>query len=196
MQKGQSALRSMATLLMIALLLTFALQRHAEANSNMEELQRKVADITLLKGQLGDRQQQAETALEALLKQQNELLAEVHVLMKSLSIRSFQDAQEHLRIRYDIQLLGTIAAYCQAFEAKIRLYQTGRDKLTYLQQLADDDAKMIATLNDFHIDALATQISLVINQYLDEAHTIQIDLEKIEIKSSQTIWEAIVGGKL
>ena len=180
MQKGQSALRSMATLLMIALLLTFALQRHAEANSNMEELQRKVADITLLKGQLGDRQQQAE----------------VHVLMKSLSIRSFQDAQEHLRIRYDIQLLGTIAAYCQAFEAKIRLYQTGRDKLTYLQQLADDDAKMIATLNDFHIDALATQISLVINQYLDEAHTIQIDLEKIEIKSSQTIWEAIVGGKL
>ena len=193
--KSKSALGLFAKSALTALVLISAFCFNADADSNIEELQHKVADITLLKGQLGDRQQQAEAALEALLKQQNDLLAEVHVLVKSLKIRTFQDAQQHLRMRYDMELLGTIAAYRQAFESKIRLYQSGRDKLTYLQQLADDDTKMITTLSDFRIDALATQISLVINQYLAEAHAIEIDPQHIETMSSQSIWEDIADGK-
>jgi hypothetical protein len=167
----------------------------AQANSNIAELQRKIADITLLKKQLGDRQRQAESALETLLKQHNDLLAEAHVLISSFKIRSFEDSQQNLRLRYDMELLGTIAAYRRAFEAKIRLYQTGRDKLVYLQQLAQDDTKMVATLSDFQMDALATQISLVINQYLGEAHNIQIDPQAIEPVSSQKIWENIATAK-
>jgi predicted peptidase len=162
----------------------------AQAN-NIVELQRKIADITLLKKQLSDRQQQAESALEALLKKRNDLLAEVHVLIGSFKINTFKDAQQNLRLRYDMELLGTIAAYRQAFETKIHLYQTGQDKLVYLQQLAQDDTKMVATLSDFQIDALATQISLVINQYLDEAHNIQIDYQAIASVPPQKIWEEI-----
>jgi len=194
-QKSKSALGLIARTALTALVLIPAVWFNAQANSNIEELQRKIADITLLKGQLGDRQHQAEAALETLLKQQNDLLAEVHVLIKSFKIKTFQDAQQHLRMRYDMELLGSIAAYRQAFETKIRFYQTGRDKLTYLQQLADDDTKMITTLSDFRIDALATQISLVINQYLKEAHAIQIDPERVEVMSSQSIWEDITDRK-
>ncbi len=194
-QKSKSALGLIARSVLTALVLITAIWFNAEADSNIEELQRKIADIILLKGQLGDRQQQAEAALEALLKQENDLLAEVHVLIKSLKIKSFQDAQQHLRMRYDMELLGTVAAYRHAFETKIRFYQTGRDKLTYLQQLADDDTKMITTLSDFRIDALATQISLVINQYLEEAHAIQIDPQHMAVISSQSIWEDIAEGK-
>jgi hypothetical protein len=194
-QKSKSALGLIAKSALTALVLITAVWFNADASSNVEELQRKIADITLLKGQLGDRQQQAEAALEALLKQQNDLLAEVHVLIKSLKIKTFHEAQQHLRMRYDMELLGTIAAYRQAFETKIRFYQTGRGKLTYLKQLADDDAKMIATLSDFRIDALATQISLVINQYLKEAHAIQIDPQHIEVMPSKGIWEDIAEGK-
>jgi hypothetical protein len=162
-----------------------------QAESNIVELQRKIADITLLKKQLGDRQRQAESALEALLKQHNDLLAEAHILISSFNIRTFEDAQQNLRLRYDMELLGTIGAYRQTFEAKVRMYQTGQDKLVYLQQLALDDTKMVAALSDFQMDALATQISLVINQYLDEAHNIQIDPQAIEPVSSGKIWENI-----
>jgi hypothetical protein len=160
-----------------------------QANGDIAELQRKIADITLLKKQLGDRQRQAESAIEALLKQDNALTAEARLLISSFKIRSYEDARQNLRLRYDMELLGTIAAFRQAFTEKIRLYQTGQDKLVYLQQLAQDDAKMVSTLNDFQIDALATQISLVINQYLNEAHNIQIDPQAVEPLSSKLIWE-------
>ena len=180
------------TLALIGLMLLSIPCREAQADSNITELQRKIADITLLKNQLGDRQRQAESALEALLKQHNELLAEAHLLINSFNIRTFKDAQGNLRLRYDMELLGTIAAFRRAFEEKIRLYQNGQDKLVYLKQLAQDDTKMVAALNDFQIDALATQISLVVNQYLDEAHNIQIDPQSVEPISSQQIWEHIL----
>ena len=179
----------------IGLVLFSALCHDSQADGSITELQRKIADITLLRKQLGDRQRQAESAVEALMKQNNDLLSETHILVSSFKILTFEDAQRNLRLRYDMDLLGTISAYRRAFEAKIRLYETGQDKLLYLQQLAQDDTKMVAALNDFQIDALATQISLVINQYLEEAHNIQIDPQSIESVPSQQIWELITAAK-
>jgi hypothetical protein len=190
-----SARMSVFKCALISLVLFSILCYDSQADGNISELQRKIADIALLKKQLGDRQRQAESALEALMKQNNELLAETHVLISSFKIQTFDEAQRNLRLRYDMELLGIIAAYRRAFDAKVRLYQTGQDKLVYLQQLAQDDTKMVAALNDFQIDALATQISLVINQYLDEAHNIQIDSQSIESFSSQQIWEQITASK-
>ena len=190
-----SAWIPMIKLALIGLILLSIPCFEALADSNIAELQRKIADITLLKKQLGDRQHQAESALEALLKQHNDLLAESHVLMSSFKIRTFEDAQQNLRLRYDMELLGIIAAYQRAFEEKIRLYQNGQDKLIYLKQLAQDDTKMVAAVGDFQIDALATQISLVINQYLNEAHNIQIDPQTVEAVPSQQIWESFTVDK-
>jgi hypothetical protein len=186
-----SAWISLISIALIGLVLLIMPCCEALADSNVAELQRKIADIALLKKQLGDRQRQAESALEILLKQHNDLLAETHVLISSFNIRTFEDAQRNLRLRYDMELLGTIAAYQRAFEKKIRLYQNGQDKLVYLKQLAQDDTKMVTALSDFQIDALATQISLVINQYLDEAHNIRIDPQAVESVSSQKIWERL-----
>jgi hypothetical protein len=177
------------------LLLGSGIWREAAANSNADELQRKIADIALLNQQLGDRMQQAEAALEAILKQQTSLTDEIHLLIKSFKIKSLDDAQAHLRLRNDLELLRTVDAYRRAFETKIRFYQTGQNKLTYLQQLVEDDARMVATLSDFHIDALTTQVSLVINQYLDDAHSIQIDSQNIDMASTQIIWDTLLRGK-
>jgi predicted peptidase len=183
---------TMIKLALIGLVLLTIPCGEAAADTNIAELQRKIADITLLTKQLSDRQHQAESALEALLKRHNDLMAEAHVLISSFKISSYEDAQRNLRLRYDMELLGTVAAYQRAFEEKIHLYQSGQDKLVYLKQLAQDDTKMVAALNDFQIDALATQISLIINQYLDEAHTIQIDPQTVESVPSQQVWQRLV----
>jgi hypothetical protein len=50
---------------------------------------------------------------------------------------------------------------------------------------------MITTLNDLQIDALTTQISLVINRYLPEAHVIQIDPIRIEPFPPKQVWEKL-----
>lgn len=165
----------------------------AAANPKAEELEQKIADITLLHNQLNDRTHQAATIRNALIEQKDALSAEVAVLVKSLNIKTLSQARRHHRIRYNLELLRTIWAYLDQFEAKLLFYQTGRDKLGYLKQLSDDDIKMINTLNDMKIDALTTQISLVVNRYLPEAHAIEIDPDRIDPPSSEKVWRRIQG---
>lgn len=165
------------------------------ANTKSEELQRKIADIGLLAQQLEDRRLQAEAVLAALVSQQNDLVSEVRLLQKSLNFKSYSQVEEYDRARYNIALLRTITAYTDKITDKIKIYKTGKDKLSYLQQLAEDDIKMIRTLNDFEIDALTTQISLVINRYLGEAHIIQIDPKDIQLPAPEHIWKGIVKGR-
>ena len=160
------------------------------ANPKVETLKRKIADINLLHQQLSDRGLQAQAARDALMTQKQELIAEITVLMKSDDIRTYRQAENNLRIHYNLSLLGILEAYRQTLESKLRLYRTGCDKLSYLSALADDDIKMITTLNDLEIDALTTQISLVINRYLPEAHVIQIDPIRIEPLSPEHVWKS------
>lgn len=181
--------------ILISIMLTILAVTSASAQTKSDELRRKIADIGLLKQQLTDRKQQAETVFAKLLTQQNTLIDEVRLLQKSYDFKTYKQAMKFERIHYNIELLRTMKAYSNAFTHKIRLYQSGQDKLTYLSQLAEDDIKMINTLNDFEIDALTTQISLVINKYLREAHVIQIDPEKVDLPSAEDVWMRIVKGK-
>jgi len=186
-------------LILLAVCINFVLGNshvpNAMANQDAEELQRKMADITLLKQQLEDRMQQADSVLSALKAQQKDMEAEIRVLIKSLNIKTYKQAMHHLRVQYNMELLRTIAAYTKEFNARIDFYRTGRDKLTYLHQLAADDVKMISALDNFQIDALTTQISLIVNKYLPKAHLIQIDPKELELASSQSIWNGIYNKK-
>jgi hypothetical protein len=166
------------------------------AGSEADELRQKIADIGLLKEQLTDRIQQAEGVLAALLTQQRNLVDEVRLLQKSYDMKSYEQVKNFDRARYNIELLRSLTAYADAFTQKIQFYHAGYDKLTYLRQSAQDDIKMIQTMNNFEIDALTTQISLVINTYLRQAHVIQIDPEKIELPSSESVWKKIIQKKL
>lgn len=193
--KQLSIIKSTISFTMVFMLLICFFTMNVSANSKSEELQRKIADLGLLSQQLEDRRQQAEAVLASLLSQRNDIVSEVRLLQKSLNFKSYDQVAKYDRARYNISLLRTINAYTNKIANKIKVYKTGKEKLTYLQQLAEDDIKMIRTLNDFKIDALATQISLVINRYLSEAHIIQIDPKNIELASPEQIWEDIVKGR-
>lgn len=187
--------RNLAINLALACLLVISVAvTRASADSKSEELQRKIADIALLRQQLVDRKTHAEVMHVKLLEQQADLVAEVRLLQKSFGFKSYQQAKKYDRVHYNIELIQTILAYNLMFSDKIKIYQTGYEKLNYLHQLAEDDIKMIRTLNDFEIDALTTQISLVINRYIEEAHIIQIDQKSIKLPPAKKIWEGIVKG--
>ena len=165
----------------------------ALANSNTRELERKAADITLLMEQLEDRRQQADAVLGELSRLENEIANEVRILKKSYDAAVLDDAMSHPRLVYNIKLMQQLLAYDQALEDKIRFYQSGRDKLTYLHQLVQDDLKMTTTIDDFKIDALTTQISMLVNKYLSEAHIIQLDSQRVTQVSPQQVWNHING---
>ena len=167
----------------------------AEVNPKIIELNQKVADIALLQQQLSDRNAQVAAIRKSLIDQQNNLRAEIGILAKSLKIISFAEAQKQLRIRFNLELLQTVHGYLDELDIKALFYEKGRNKLAYLQQSALDDIKMIATINDLKIEALVTQISLVISQYLPDAHVIQINNDNIVRPSAQSLWEDITTGR-
>ncbi len=166
------------------------------ADSRVADLERKIADLSLLNQQLKDRMDQAQAIRTALAEQQEQLVSEIKVLVKTLQIKNFRRAMQELRIRYNIDLLRTTVTYMDKLDDKMNFYQTGRDRLSYLQSLAEDDIRMIATLNELKTDALTTQISLVINRYLPDAHTIQIDPERVNLVSDQQVWKRLIEGNL
>jgi hypothetical protein len=162
-----------------------------KADSKIRELEGRTADIALLKGQLGDRQRQAETVLEELEAFQSEVLDETRIILKSYRIATLEETLAHQRLGFNLRLIQETTAYMLAFNDKIRFYKTGQDKLVYLHQLVQDDLKMSATLNHYEIDALTTQISLLVNRYLQDAHAIQIDPQLVEPISLQQVWELV-----
>ncbi len=162
----------------------------AVANPNIQELQSKAADIALLKNQLGDRKQQADAVLADLTALEYEILNEIRILLKSYQISSIKDVKFHPRLKHNFDLMRQVLAYTRAFREKIRFYQSGEDKLSYLHQLVQDDLKMSTTLNHYEIDALTTQISMLIHRYLAEAHIIQIDPQHLDTPSMQEVWKA------
>lgn len=179
-------------------LMAFAMALPASANTKVikiEELNQKIADIGLLHQQLIDRNDQVTTIRNALLSQKSSLTAEISILAKSLKITTYSEAAHQLRIRNNLELLRSITAYLDELDIKALYYQNGRNKLEYLKKMAEDDVKMISTINDLKIEALMTQISLVVNHYLPEAHVIEIKNDHIIKPSAQTIWQEIMAKK-
>jgi hypothetical protein len=163
----------------------------AQANLKSEELKQKVADISLLSQQLGQRIEQAGEIRKAFDVQKQAISDEINVLRNNHENSSGIPAEDALRIHYNTELLSAIAAYSKQIDAKILFYQTGQDKLAYLRTMALDDIKLIDTLNDLEIDALTTQISLVINVYLAEAHIIRLEPVALTSPDPEAIWQPV-----
>lgn len=163
----------------------------ARANTKSEDLKQKVADIALLHHQLADRIEQAKAIREKFRHQKQSLTDEINVLRQAKQFKTFEDADQHLRIHYNLLLIGSVDGYLKEIDNKILYFETGQNRLVYLQKSASDDIRMIDTLNDLEIDALTTQISLVISQYLPEAHVIQLSTDDITPSPPQLVWERI-----
>lgn len=194
-----TAATRLSGLLLVAGLWLIFLWSHAAAaltDSKADELHAKIADINLLQEQLNERLQQIESLRGELMQRKKELVDEILVLKKNMGIDTFLKSQQQPRVRNNIELLRLIAGVNKEYDNKWAFYQSGCNRLSYLRQSAQDDIHMIATLNNLKIDALTTQISLVINTYLPEAHIMQIDFNNVVLPSAQSVWDDMFGVKI
>jgi|AMWB02.1.fsa_nt_gi hypothetical protein len=176
-------------------MLALAQPVQAEAGANASELQARIADIDLLERQLTERQQEIESLREELTRNRKGLADEIVHLQKSLGVDSYAKAEQHPRICHNLEIMRLISGFNRALESKWAFYQSGCNRLDYLRQSAQDDLRMVTTLNNLKTDALTTQISLVINSYLPEAHTLQIDPKSFELPGTQVVWDELSARK-
>lgn len=165
------------------------------AGSKANELRRKMAEISLLHDQLTEKKEQAFLIRERLYHQLEEYVSEIKIIIKKKKITTYQNIGRAPRIGFNLRLIAEQIQYRKKFDDKILFYQIGTDKLEYLYQQADDDLKMVNTLNDLKIEALLTQIQKVLEQYITEAHKIIIDHETFDIIEAEKLWNDIIKGK-
>jgi hypothetical protein len=167
-----------------------------EAATKTAQLKQRLADISLLHSQLQEKIDSAERLRETLYDEVKKLRAEIVALKKEHQIRTFAEGVEIPRIRYNLTLIRELKGYVANFNEKIRFLQIGSDKLYYLYHQAEDDLRIINTLNDLKIEALQSQIDGVMAAYLPEAHNLLIDLSRIPYETPERIWEEIVSGAI
>ncbi|GEM_PF-5293736 len=164
------------------------------ADQKIDLLQQKIADLQLLDSELERQVSQAAALKSKLVERKHALEQELVDLNQLLKLRSFRDASQRPRFKYDLKLIAMLNAYIDALVKKIDFYQIGRDKVAFLLQLAEDDIRMLSALSDLRIEALTTQISLLINRYLPEAHAIVIEADDLRPCSPRTVWKKLASG--
>lgn len=193
-RRKEDLLRILLMLLLLGGLLGMPHAHPALAATKADELQQRLADISLLHGQLQEKIKSAVDLREELYGEVKQLRTEIISLKKEKKIRTFAEGVDVPRIRYNLTLMRELKGYIANFNDKIRFLQIGSDKLYYLYHQAEDDLRIIHTLNDLKVDALQSQIDGVMGEYLPEAHNLLIDLSRIPYEKPEHIWKQLLSG--
>ena len=155
------------------------------------ELHRKMAEISSLQQKLSQKISLAMQKQEQLNQRVDELEKEIKLEKEQLQIESYLKAIRNPRIEFDLKLIQLLIGYIYGINQKISSFQNGYQTLVFFQQQAQDDLRMIKTLNDMEIDELITQINSVLDEFFPELSKPVFDAHNIPMKETEKIWNEI-----
>ena len=122
----------------------------------------------------------------------DELEEEIKLEIEQLQIESYLKAIRNPRIEFDLKLIQLLIGYLYGINEKISSFQNGYQTLVFFQQQAQDDLRMIKTLNDMEIDKLISQINSVLDEFFPELSKPVFDAQSIPMKDTEKIWNEII----
>ena len=161
-------------------------------NSKTSALRSKMAEISSLRQKVMERKTQASKLCEQLKKRIKELEKEIKGQRRGTTINSFQEAIRNPRINYNIKLIQKILSYISKLKEKIQFFNIASEELAFLYQMAEDDLRILETLNDMKIEKVIDQIDKTSSKYQSEARRLVIDSDGIVLNPPKKIWERIM----
>jgi chromosome segregation ATPase len=156
------------------------------------ELQRKMAEISSLQQELSQKMSLAMQKQAQLNQRVDELEKEIKLVIEQFQIDSYLKAIQTPRIEFDLKLIQLLIGYINGINEKISSFQNGYQTMVFFQQQAQDDLRMIKTLNDLEIDELISQINSVLDEFFPELSNPFFDAHKIPMKDTEKIWNEII----
>jgi prefoldin subunit 5 len=156
------------------------------------ELHRKMAEISSLQQKLSQKISLATQKHEQLNQKVDELEKEIKHEREKFQIESYLKAIQNPRIEFDLKLIQLLTGYIYGINEKISSLQNGHQTLVFFQQQAQDDLRLIKTLNDMEIDKLITQINSVLDEFFPELSEPVFDAHNIPMKDTVKIWNEIL----
>ena len=113
-----------------------------------EALEQKSYEISSLRVTIIDKIDQAIERRTYLERRLGGLIGEIHDEQIRFDIHTHPEAMLNLRIRYNLRLIQVLQAYVNRLNERIIYFQTGNERLKYLDHQIKDDMAIINTLED------------------------------------------------
>ena len=174
------------------MLLTIGTANTEASTAKIQELNRKISEISSLQHNLQEKIATANATRDQLQKQIDKLAGEIHQRRDKENIVSYRTAIQSSRINYNIKLIRQLSGYSDQLTRRITYFQSGTEMLFFLNQQIRDDLRLIQTLNDMEIDKLIYRINEALDEYIPETKKHIISFDAICWRSGEMIWNQII----
>lgn len=154
-----------------------------------EVLEKKIYEISSLRAKIIDKIDQAVEMRNHLEHQLADLQDEIRSEQLRTGIYSHQEAQQNLRIRYNLSLIQVLQAYVKRLNERIGYFQSGNEHLRFLAHQIKDDIAIIDTLKDMEIDYLSDRIDRVLNEFIPETKKQIFNASDIRMLPIERVWD-------
>ncbi|MDY6986801.1 MAG: hypothetical protein SWQ30_01990 [Thermodesulfobacteriota bacterium] len=161
-------------------------------NPGISNLQQKMGQLSSLRARIAEKADQGTRIRQQFKEQMQAIAEEIEDEQERMGTGSYEKAIQCPRIDYDLRLLQQYDGYLFEIDRRLTYFQTVDVQLAYLLQQAEDDMKIIETLNDMDIAALMLRIDRVLDEYLPEAEKPLIRAEHLRLPEHEGVWNEIV----
>lgn len=161
-------------------------------NPRISNLQQKMGQISSLRQRISEKADQGIRLRQQFKEQMQVMAEEIKDEQERMGTGSYEKAIQCPRIDYDLRLLQQYDGYMSEIDRRLTYFQAVDVQLAYLFQQAEDDMKIIETLNDMDIASLMIRIDRVLVEYLPEAEKPLIRAEHLRLPQHEDVWNAIV----
>ena len=162
------------------------------AEPKTDLLNKKMIEIDFIQGTIEKKLLLAIEIRKKLERRMVDLGEEILETQKRLKIASYEKATDSPRIKNNLMLLGQLHAYLSKLNSEIENLEIGRAKLAFLYQLAEDDLKIIETLNHMKVEGLLTEIDRTMGKYTSVNGNYLFESKNMLLHKPEKIWRDLM----
>jgi hypothetical protein len=156
-----------------------------------KKIMQKITDLRDLQNKLLEKEQNINSLSADYTSEIERLKQEIRNEQGAQSIRTYAQAEQNPRIKFDLSLIQRKTAYIDKLnEIKDRL-RSGYFEAEYLERQSTDDARMIGLLDSKEAEKLTAKLSTVIAKYEPESGKLIIEDKDLKLRPIEQIWNEI-----
>ena len=161
-----------------------------------DDLRRKMAEISGLQEKMALKIEAAVRLRAELIAKKRALIDEIRDEHEKQTLKSYKVAVQNPRVRFNLLLVQRIGIYSAKLTDRIAFFKKGNARLGYVFRQAEDDLKMIQTLDDMLVDELMSRVNRLLTDYQIEIEKKLISVRQVTPESDRDIYNDIMAGRL
>lgn len=161
-----------------------------------DDLRRKMSEISDMQELMASKIEYAVALRADLIAKKRQLVDEIRDEHERQSIKDYNAAVQNPRVRFNLKLVQRSSVYISKLTDRIAFFKSGTAKLGYVYRQAEDDLKMIQTLDDMMVDELMSHINRLLTEFRLEIEKKLISVRQMTPESDVRIYNDILAGRL